>query len=191
MPYCFQVGSKLLGSATNSEIDSVGAFLRLFNSCLSRRRLALFCAVEVASSLSYKALAVHSCMKSKLQRCECREILPVLEPVLQSSTKQWGLHFALNLAAVHWCWVTAHLYAEHIPTGVSAGKHCLFWSLFCRAALNNGDCILPFTLLQCTGAGSVHTCMKNKLHTCTAVEHCLSWSLFCRAAMNSGDCIWP
>jgi len=47
------------------------------------------------------------------------------EPVLQSSTELWGLHFALNLAAVHWCWVTAHLYEEQIFTGVTAVTHCL------------------------------------------------------------------
>jgi hypothetical protein len=42
------------------------------------------------------------------------------ELVLQSSTEQWGLHFALNRAAVHWCWVTAHLYEEQISLGVTA-----------------------------------------------------------------------
>ena len=31
------------------------------------------------------------------------------EPVLQSSTEQWGAHFAKTSAAVHWCWLTAHL----------------------------------------------------------------------------------
>jgi len=36
---------------------------------------------------------------------------------LPSSTDQWGLHFALNSAAVHWCWVTAHLYEEQISIG--------------------------------------------------------------------------
>ena len=34
-------------------------------------------------------------------------------------------------------------------------------SLFCRAALNCGECVLPWTVLQCTGAGSLHTCMKS------------------------------
>ena len=35
-------------------------------------------------------------------------------------------------------------------------------SLFCRAALNTGELILPKPVLQCTGAGSLHTCMKSK-----------------------------
>ena len=48
-----------------------------------------------------------------------------LEPVLQSSTEQWGLHFALKRAAVRWCWVTAHLYEGQISIGVFAVKHCL------------------------------------------------------------------
>ena len=47
------------------------------------------------------------------------------EPVLQSSTEQWGLHFALTLAAVHWCWVPAHLYEKQISIGVSAVIHFL------------------------------------------------------------------
>jgi len=47
------------------------------------------------------------------------------EPVLQSSTEQWGLHFTLNLAAVHWSWVTAHLYEEQTSIGVHAVSNCL------------------------------------------------------------------
>ena len=35
-------------------------------------------------------------------------------------TDQWGLHFALNLAAVHCCWFTAHLFEEQVFTGVLA-----------------------------------------------------------------------
>jgi len=42
------------------------------------------------------------------------------EPVLQSSTEQWEQHFAQGSAAVHWCWVTAHLYVEQILIGVTA-----------------------------------------------------------------------
>ncbi len=34
------------------------------------------------------------------------------EPVLHSSTEQWGMHFALTSAAVHFCWLTAHLCEE-------------------------------------------------------------------------------
>ena len=44
---------------------------------------------------------------------------------LQSSTEQWGMHCALNRAAVHFCWVTAYLYDEFIFTGVTTMTHCL------------------------------------------------------------------
>ena len=36
-----------------------------------------------------------------------------------SSTEEQGRQFTLNSAAVHWCMVTAHLYAEWILIGVS------------------------------------------------------------------------
>ena len=39
---------------------------------------------------------------------------------LHSNTDQWALHFAKTSAAVHWCWVTAHLYEEQIFIGVFA-----------------------------------------------------------------------
>ena len=42
------------------------------------------------------------------------------EPVLQSNTEQWGMHFALPSAAVHLSWFTAHLYEEQISIGVIA-----------------------------------------------------------------------
>ena len=42
------------------------------------------------------------------------------EPVLQRSTKQWGMQFALPSAAVHFCCVTAHLCEAHISVGVIA-----------------------------------------------------------------------
>ena len=45
------------------------------------------------------------------------------EPVLQSSTEQWGSYSALLSAAVHWCCITAHLYQEQIPKGVIAVAH--------------------------------------------------------------------
>ena len=44
------------------------------------------------------------------------------EAVLQSSTEEWGLQLALNRAAVHWCWVIAHLCEEPISIGISAVK---------------------------------------------------------------------
>ncbi len=42
------------------------------------------------------------------------------EPVLQSTTEQWGMHFALISAAVLLSWLTAHLYEEQISTGAIA-----------------------------------------------------------------------
>jgi len=51
-------------------------------------------------------------------------------PGLQSSNEQWGLHFALNSAAVHLCWVTANLYEEQNSIGVTAVTHCLLLACF-------------------------------------------------------------
>ena len=70
------------------------------------------------------------------------------EPVLQSSTEQWGMHFAQISAAVHSSWLTAHLYKGQVSTGAIA-RHKPALSLFCRAALNSGECILPRSVLQC------------------------------------------
>ena len=42
------------------------------------------------------------------------------EPVLQSSTEQWGMHLALPSAAVHLSWFFAHLYEEQVSIGVIA-----------------------------------------------------------------------
>jgi hypothetical protein len=39
---------------------------------------------------------------------------------LQSNTEQWKLHFALNSAALHFCWFTAHLHEEQFSIGVVA-----------------------------------------------------------------------
>ena len=40
--------------------------------------------------------------------------------VWHSKTEEQGVHFAISSAAVHWCLVTAHLYAEWIFIGVNA-----------------------------------------------------------------------
>ncbi len=42
------------------------------------------------------------------------------ESVLQSSTEQWGMHFAQTSVAVHLSWPTAHLYEEQISIGAIA-----------------------------------------------------------------------
>ena len=67
------------------------------------------------------------------------------EPVLQSSTEQQGSCFAysaLTSAAVLLCCINAHLYEEQIPIGLQQWhKHAV--TLFCRAALNSREAILP------------------------------------------------
>ena len=103
------------------------------------------------------------------------------KPVLQSSTEQWGLHFALNSVAVHWCWVTAHLYEEQIFIGVIAVIQAC-----CKPVLHSStkQWGLHFarTVIDCTGFGSLHTCMKSKslcfyccdtslLQACLAEQH--------------------
>ena len=47
-------------------------------------------------------------------------------PVLPSSTVQWGMQFALTSVAVHWCWVTAHLYEQQMSIGVIAETPACF-----------------------------------------------------------------
>ncbi len=47
------------------------------------------------------------------------------EPVLQSSIKQWEMQFALTIVAVHWCWVTAHLYEQQRALSLSMDHLCL------------------------------------------------------------------
>ncbi len=42
------------------------------------------------------------------------------EPVLQNTTQQWGMHIAQISAAVHFCWLSAHLYEEQISVGAIA-----------------------------------------------------------------------
>ena len=41
--------------------------------------------------------------------------------VWHSSTEEQGRQLTLNTAAVHWCMVTEHLYAEWIFIGVNEG----------------------------------------------------------------------
>jgi len=54
---------------------------------------------------------------------------------------------------------------RHIKKGADIKDHLSRMtavSLFCRAALNNGKCLLPKPVLQCIGAGSLQACMKGK-----------------------------
>jgi len=42
------------------------------------------------------------------------------EPVLYRSNEQWEMYFVLTGAAVHFCWLTKHLYEQQISMGVLA-----------------------------------------------------------------------
>jgi len=83
------------------------------------------------------------------------------QPVVYSSTGKWCFLCAKNRVAVHWCWVTVQLYKQQIFTGVFAVTQPAD-NLFCTAALNSGGCFLPRTVLQCNGAGSLHSCINSK-----------------------------
>ena len=83
------------------------------------------------------------------------------EPVLQSSTEQWGMQFALPSAAVHCYWVTAHLYEEQISVGVIAVTQ-----VSCEPVLQSSteqwgmQFALPSAAVHFWL--SLHTCMKSK-----------------------------
>ena len=66
--------------------------------------------------------------------------------VFQRSTEQCEINYAKTSAGLHFCWLTAHLYEEQISIGAVAVTQV---SLFCRALLNSGECILPRPVLHC------------------------------------------
>ena len=82
------------------------------------------------------------------------------KPVLQSSSEQWGLHFALNSVAVFGCWVAAQLYEQRIFIGAIAVKQGYCEPLL-HSSTERGECI-PEPVLQCIGDGSLHSCMTSK-----------------------------
>ncbi len=61
------------------------------------------------------------------------------------------MHFAQTSAALHFCWLTAHLYEEQISIGVIAVTQACCEPV-CRAALNSGECIFAQT------RAAVHFC---------------------------------
>jgi len=67
---------------------------------------------------------LHTCIKSKSAWVELPGQSASCEPVLQSSTERWGAHFALSSAALHWCWLIAHLYEEQMCMGGTTGAKC-------------------------------------------------------------------
>ena len=93
--------------------------------------------------------------RANLYRCDCSDTQPCCEPVLPSSTDV-GNTFAQTSAAVHFCWLTAHMYEEQISTGVIAVTLNPAVCLFCLAALKCGKYICPdqhcsaFLLAHCT-----------------------------------------
>ena len=75
------------------------------------------------------------------------------EPVLQSNTEQWGMHFALPSAAVHLSWFTAHLYLTALACDgwrlnslqAEAAECCFSRALhksFAHSLYNNSSCYL-------------------------------------------------
>jgi len=83
------------------------------------------------------------------------------QPVLQSSTEQWGRYFALTIAALLWCCIIAHLYQEQISTGVVAvAQACCEPGL--QSSTEQRGSSFALTVLQCIGVASLHTCIKSK-----------------------------
>jgi len=76
------------------------------------------------------------------------------QPVLQSSTEQWGMHSASTSAAVPWWWVPAHLYEEQIFIGFCEVAPACYQPG--SAALSNGVCMLPQPVL-------LQICMVDKV----------------------------
>ena len=102
-----------------------------------------------------------------------------------------GNAFAQTSVAVHFCWLTAHMYEDQISTGVIAVTHNPAVCLFCLAALNGGKCICPSSI-------AVHFCWltaylyEDQISIgVIAVTHKPVVYLFCLAALNSGKCICP
>ena len=56
--------------------------------------------------------------RADVHRCKCSGTR-LLSAGWYSSTEKQSRQFTLNIAGVHWCLVTAHLYAESIFLGVS------------------------------------------------------------------------
>ena len=78
------------------------------------------------------------------------------EPILQSSTEQWGIQFALPSVAVHGCCVTAHLYEEQIFIGVIAETQTSCEPVLQSSTAQRGmqsdpaQCCSAFVLCHCT-----------------------------------------
>ena len=83
------------------------------------------------------------------------------EPVLQSTTEQGEMHFALTSAAVHFCSLTAHLCEEQSSIGVIAVTQACCEPVL-QSTTEQWGMHLPRPVLQCIGVESLPTCMKSK-----------------------------
>ena len=72
--------------------------------------------------------------------------------VWHSSREGHGMHFTLNTAAVHWCMVTAHLYADWMFIGVNAVAQGCYQLVWHSSREGHG---MHFTL----NTAAVHWCM--------------------------------
>ena len=79
--------------------------------------------IVIAHLCQEQTLHICNCSGGRLlsaRFCENAVVQGCCQLVWYSSTEEQGRQFTLNTAAVHWCLVTAHLYAEWIFKGVSA-----------------------------------------------------------------------
>ena len=119
------------------------------------------------------------------------------EPVLQSSTRQWGMHCAKSSAAVHCWWVTAHSYLRQVFIGeIAVTQACCElllhsstgqWGMHfaknqCCSALLVGHC----TLVSAAGLNRCNCSDTSMLQACFAEQHCTVWNVFCQNQCCSG-----
>ena len=83
------------------------------------------------------------------------------EPVLQSTTGQWGMHLAQTSVALDLSWLTAHLYEEQFSIGaIAVAQACCAPVL--QSTTEQWGCILTRPVLHCISVASLHTCMMSK-----------------------------
>ncbi len=82
----------------------------LFSAALQNRLTAGLCHCNYAANLYEEQIFIG--VFAVTQAC--------CEPVLKSTTYQWGMQIAQTSAAVHFCWLTAQLHVEQVSTGVIA-----------------------------------------------------------------------
>jgi len=86
------------------------------------------------------------------------------EPVLQSTTEQWGIDSAQTCAALHFCCLTAHLYEEQISIGaIAVTQACcepVLQSTVEQWGMHFDLCRTAFLLPHCTSVrrASIYRC---------------------------------